>query len=217
MSAFNPQPETFGDIDVALLSIQSVPCLDLQDFLGPDQAVRSHFIQSVGNALKDIGFFILKNTDVPTAAIQAAYEAADHFFALPAAVKQRYEYRHLKGQDGFTQFGREQAKDAAVPDLKEFWHVHRHSLEQPVSFWPEEVPAFQQAMIDLYHHLEICAEALLEACALYLGQPQAWLQNMVSHGNTVLRIAHYPPILSAPPPGSLRAAPHEDINFITLL
>ncbi|HEY9763789.1 MAG TPA: 2-oxoglutarate and iron-dependent oxygenase domain-containing protein [Trichocoleus sp.] len=196
---------------------QPIPCLDLQDFLGPDRAVRSHFVQDLGTALADIGFFVLKNTGIPTAVIQSAYQAADQFFALPDDVKQRYEYRQLKGQSGFTQFGREQAKDAAVPDLKEFWHVHRHSLKQTASFWPQEVPTFQPAMIQLYSHLERCAEILLEACALSLEQPQTWLRNMVADGNTVLRVAHYPPIPTDVPPGSLRAAPHEDINFITLL
>ncbi|HEY9880254.1 MAG TPA: 2-oxoglutarate and iron-dependent oxygenase domain-containing protein [Leptolyngbyaceae cyanobacterium] len=173
---------------------QSIPCLDLQDFLGPNQELRSHFIHALGTALEDIGFFVLKNTGISTADIRSAYEAADHFFALPNAVKQRYEYPHLKGQGGFTQFGREQAKNAAVADLKEFWHVHRHSLELPVSFWPQEAPEFQQVMIQLYHHLENCANTLLEACALYLDQPQTWLRDMVSGGNTVLRVAHYPPI-----------------------
>ena len=36
-------------------------------------------------------------------------------------------------------------------------------------------------------------------------------------GNSILRLLHYPPQMTAPPPGSVRAAAHEDINVITLL
>ncbi|MBD0269989.1 MAG: isopenicillin N synthase family oxygenase, partial [Cyanobacteria bacterium Co-bin8] len=194
-----------------------IPTLDLQTFLTGEPKEQTQFIDAVGLALERIGFFVLSNPGVDPASIATAYGTAERFFSLDTATKLQYEYPHLKGQAGFTRFGREQAKDAALPDLKEFWHVNRSSLEQPDAFWPQEVPEFRSAMIRLFAQLETCAGILLEACALYLDQPRTWLSEQVIEGNTVLRIAHYPPIPADAPADSLRAAAHEDINFITLL
>jgi isopenicillin N synthase-like dioxygenase len=198
------------------LSSDFIPTLDLQAFLAGSPQEQAQFVEALGQALEQTGFFVLGNTGIE-ADVRAAYESAAAFFALPTDVKLQYEYPHLKGQEGFTRFGREQAKDAALPDLKEFWHVHRRSLPQPGSFWPQEVPDFRGTLIRLYGQLDACAAYLLEACALYLGQPRPWLKDQVVEGNTVLRVAHYPPLAEEVPAGSLRAAPHEDINFITLL
>lgn len=194
-----------------------IPKLNFQDFLAGSPEAQARFVETLGKALEHIGFFVLTDTGLDPLVIRTAYRCAEAFFALPAEAKQRYEQVHLKGQKGFTRFGREHAKDAAVPDLKEFWHVHRSSVEQPNALWPQEVPEFCSAMTGLYAQLEVCAGGLLEACSLYLDQPRSWLRDMSTNGRTVLRIAHYPPLPKDVPPGSLRAAPHEDINFITLL
>lgn len=196
-------------------AMTSVPQLNFQTFLAGDAAAQQQFAQAVGAALQAVGFFRLTHTGLDPGVVQQAYASAAEFFALPTAVKQRYE-RGSSGQSGFTRFGREQAKDAALPDLKEFWQLGRACLSQEAAAWPAEVPLFGPAVVRLYQQLETCAIALLEACALALGQPRRWLSQMAVGGSSVLRLAHYPP-LAAAPAGSLRAAPHEDINLITLL
>ena len=40
---------------------------------------------------------------------------------------------------------------------------------------------------------------------------------MSEHGNTIMRMIHYPPLDESMPEGAVRSAAHEDINFITLL
>ena len=190
--------------------------LDLGDFYSRDATVRNAFVETMGQSLEEIGFFILRTTSLASV-VSAAYQAALNFFTLPASTKQRYEKPELRGQGGFTRFGREHAKDSERPDLKEFWQVTRVSLEDSSAPWPEETPAFKPAMVTLYRQLDACASALLEACALYLGQPRTWLSDTVIGGKSILRLAHYPPVPATVPAGSLRAAPHEDINLITLL
>ena len=190
--------------------------LDLSNFYSSDATVQNAFVETMGQSLEDIGFFLLRTTSLASA-VSEAYQAALDFFTLPESTKQRYEKPELRGQGGFTRFGREHAKDSEQPDLKEFWQVTRISLEDTSAPWPVETPAFKPAMVALYHQLDACASALLEACALYLGQPRTWLRDRVVGGKSVLRLAHYPPVPATAPTGSLRAAPHEDINFITLL
>lgn len=205
------------------MSSQTIPVVDLTDFLG-DTTTRHHFIATAGSALEDIGFLAVINHGVDPELIQTAYAIAETFFQLPEATKCQYEIPGLKGQRGFTRFGREHAKDSPHADLKEFWHVGRNfplnhplAAKYPQNVIPTEVPAFFGIMNQLYVQLEVCAMHLLEACALYLGEPPNLLREMAAAGNSILRVVHYPPIPPTSDPACLRAAPHEDINLITLL
>ncbi|MEA5463347.1 2OG-Fe(II) oxygenase family protein [Leptothoe sp. PORK10 BA2] len=61
---------------------------------------------------------------------------------------------------------------------------------------------------------------MLKACALYLDLPETFFDAEAAEGKSILRVLHYPPLGSALQPvlgSALRAAPHEDINLITLL
>ena len=193
----------------------TIPTLDLNHFLQGDCQQQQRFISSLDVALRNIGFFILQHPGIDPTTIQTAYGAATAFFDLPAITKHSYISSASLG--GFTPFGREHAKDSALSDLKEFWHVNRISLTASNAPWPREIPTFRPAMVQLYRQLDICANHLLQACALALDQPRFLLTDRVINGTTVLRLANYPLITATMPSGSLRAAPHEDINFITLL
>lgn len=195
---------------------QTIPVLSLTDFVTGNAAQQQAFVEALGRSLETIGFFALTDHGIPAASIRAAYGAAEAVFTLPAPIKARYENLALNGQRGFTAFGREHAKDSPYPDLKEFWHIGPATGE-PANLWPQEVPQFQTAMTELFDQLQHCAGILLEACARYLGLPDAFLQEMITRSPTLLRVIHYPPVPPAAHPASLRAAPHEDINLITLL
>jgi isopenicillin N synthase-like dioxygenase len=195
---------------------QTIPVVQLSQFLSGNAAERAQFVQTMGRSLETLGFFALTDHGVDRALIQQAYAAAEAVFTLPAAVKRQYEHQNLNGQRGFTHFGREHAKDSPYPDLKEFWHIGRASA-QPANLWPAEVPAFAAHFSALFDQLEACAQALLRACALYLDLPESFLSDQVIDSPTLLRVIHYPPIPLDTPTAHLRAAPHEDINLITLL
>lgn len=195
--------------------LQTIPVVDLQDFHADSSLRQQKFVTTMGKALEDIGFFAVINHGVDPTLIRKAYQVAEQFFELPDAVKLRYEDPNLSGQRGFTRFGKEHAKDHPAPDLKEFWHVGREKLLANLD--PIEVPNFAPVMQELYAQLETCAMHLLEACALYLGEPKNFLSEMAIDGDTILRIIHYPPIPKEADPASIRAAAHEDINLITLL
>lgn len=199
-----------------MATTQTIPVLSLTDFVTGDPHQQRTFLQALGQALEAIGFFALTNHGIDSTLIQAAYQTSEAVFRLPEHIKAQYEDLTLKGQRGFTAFGREHAKDSVHPDLKEFWHVGRPTAV-PANLWPHEVPEFQPTLVALFDQLEQCAHRLLEACALYLDQPRPFFRDMTPNSATLLRVAHYPPIPPAVSPASIRAAAHEDINLITLL
>jgi isopenicillin N synthase-like dioxygenase len=67
----------------------------------------------------------------------------------------------------------------------------------------------------MYAAFDRAGNQLLSAIARYLGLAPDWFADKVEHGNSVMRLLHYPPIpVDAP---GIRAGAHGDINLITLL
>ncbi len=203
---------------------QTIPVVDLEDW-NAGGASRARFVETVGAALADIGFFAVANHGIREALTQRAYQVARRFYALPRERKARYTRPGAKGQRGFTGFGTERAKTATIPDLKEFWQVGRTSVpdDHPVhrpygpNVWPDDdVPDFRATMSELYEGLDDLGGILLEACAEYIGEPVGIFRDMTTDSDTIVRVIYYPPTVDASP-GSVRSAAHEDINLITLL
>jgi isopenicillin N synthase-like dioxygenase len=194
-----------------------IPIISLSDYYSKKIEDKKRFIKSVGNGLANLGFISIVDHNIPELLISQAYKSAEKFFNLPEQSKQRYEKTELAGQRGYTSFQRERAKNAGIGDLKEFWHIGppEDSTTLP-NIWPLEILDFQLNFQSLYCALTDCALALLEACALYLGEPEDLFTKMTLGGNSILRVIHYPPVPQYTD-GAVRAAAHEDINFITLL
>ena len=204
--------------------MRSIPVVDYLDFTSGDEERKSAFIQSVGDSLKDIGFFALKNHGIPLSAIEQSYEQGDAFFSMSEDVKRTYLQPQIAHQRGYTAFGIEHAKNNPAPDLKEFWQTgrsHPTSGKKPTyveNVWPDNhLPQFREVVDGLFSRMENVSQNLLESCSLYLGKPKSWLGSMAEDGNTIMRIIHYPPLGDDVLPGAVRSAEHEDINFITLL
>lgn len=205
------------------MSEQTIPVADLRDYMQGGQS-RQRFVQTIGEALVDIGFFALSGHGIDDRLITQCYALAEDFFMRPEADKRRYEVPGGKGQRGYVSFGKEHAKDSSAPDLKEFWHVGQELAPQhplysvyPTNPWPSELPAFRTGFVELYRQIERCALSLLEASALFVGEPIDRFASIARDGNSILRVIHYPPIPADAHPASIRAAAHEDINLITLL
>jgi len=87
----------------------------------------------------------------------------------------------------------------------------------PKNIWPSEQPEFEKVFSELFEALDRAGQSMLEALTGPLKVEQNYFKVRVQEGNSILRLLHYPPIPEGVDPRCLRAAPHEDINFITLL
>jgi len=203
---------------------QTIPVVDLRDFSSDSQSAKQNFIDTVGSALTDVGFFAIENHGVDAGVIDKAYGLARQFFDLSEAQKRNYEKPESHGQRGYASFGREHAKGNPNPDLKEFWQIGQEAAEGKAvqntyhgNVWPTEFPEFKNIFLNLFHSTERCAMTILQACALYIGESENLFKDMATQGNSILRVIHYPPVPKDANPNSVRSAAHEDINLITLL
>jgi isopenicillin N synthase-like dioxygenase len=182
------------------------------------------FSRAIGASFRDTGFALVKDHGIDPGLIARGWELTRRFFALGTAEKQRYCVPGQGGARGYTPFGREIAKGAAVPDLKEFWHIGRdlppgHRLAGPAmpeNIWPEQPADFREVFTRLFAEFDRAGAVLLSRIALDLGLPADWFAAATQEGNSVLRLLHYPPVVAAQA-GAIRAEAHEDINLITLL
>lgn len=201
------------------MSQSRIPTLDIRRF----DSDRRAFVGEIGRAYREWGFCGIRGHGIPADLVAGAYEAFRQFFALPTEVKTRYHVTGGGGARGYTPFGVETAKDSRYPDLKEFWHIGReidrgslHADVMPPNLWPDEVPGFRRFGYGLYEALDALGRRVLRALALHIDLPEAYFEDKVDLGNSILRPIHYPPI-TAPEVPNVRAGAHEDINFITLL
>lgn len=201
-----------------------VPLIDFADYRAGGKR-RQDFVAALGRSLESTGFVKITGHGVRDDLLTQAYDVAQRTFGLPDEVKRQYEKPEISRQRGYTSFGVERAKDRAVADLKEFWHVGAelsadHPLSQsgdvPQNHYPREMPVFRETFHELFTELECFAKDLLVAIGAHLGVPEADFRGMVEDGNSVLRVIHYPDNPEAIP-GAVRAARHEDINLLTVL
>lgn len=204
--------------EIALLD--EIPSLDLSDFTSEHPERKAKFIQDLGTAFNNIGFVTIINHGLTEDLRTKLYASVQAFFKQPDEIKQKYEFLELNGQRGYIGKGREKAKGFKVADLKEFYHVGQPHPEgeMPHNIFPEEVPDFQEYTSTVFQTFENTGKTLLQAIALYLGLDEAYFEDKVKNGDSILRALHYFPLdPNSVPDGAVRAAAHGDINLITLL
>ncbi len=173
----------------------------------------------LGASFQRYGFALVQDHGLDPALALRGWELTEAFFALPEAEKRRGHVLGGGGQRGYTPFGTEIAKGAAVHDLKEFWHVGRDApgdAAMPANVWPANPAGFRETFTKLYAELDRIGARILSRIAVWLGLRPDWFDPEVAGGNSILRLLHYPPI-PATTSGAIRAGAHEDINLITLL
>ena len=202
---------------------KGVPTVDLSKYVHGTQEEKDQFVQDLGRAFHEVGFVAVVNHGIPKQLVDAFYNASKAFFALPEEVKRQYEIPGMAGQRGYTSFGKEHAKQSQVADLKEFFQIgqevpasHPLKAQYPDNVQVAESPEVSQLGKELYQAFEKAGGQLLEAIAVYLHLPKDYFQEYITHGNSILRSIHYPPITQEPA-SAIRAEQHEDINLITLL
>lgn len=203
--------------------MNTIPSVNLSDFLSENPIRKQKFVEEIGKAYEEIGFVSLKNHFLSDVLVDALYKEVKSFFALPVAIKKKYEREELGGQRGYVSFGKEHAKGKKEGDLKEFWHFGQEpdADAKLIDVYPdninvEELPSFNATGMEAYRMLEKTGIYVLRALALYLGLDEFYFDHWAKNGNSILRPIHYPPITEEPK-GAVRAGAHGDINLITLL
>jgi isopenicillin N synthase-like dioxygenase len=147
----------------------------------------------------DTGFAVVTHHGIDHGLIKEMQQSWKLFFLAHTEYKNYYSDPD-DANVGYKGMKTEKAVGAKKADLKEFYHY------QPGWPVPMELAAATQRM---FYQLEDLGIQILST----LDFAECCKQS----DNTILRTIYYPAMNYAQEPGAVRAAAHEDINFITLL
>ncbi len=100
-----PDAQNLSNVQVkpfppSTMSFSSIPVLDLS--LARDPQTKSAFLESLRNALLDVGFLYIKNTGIDDALIQDVIEQGKNFFDLPEGKKLEVQMKNKPSFLGTT-------------------------------------------------------------------------------------------------------------------
>ena len=191
---------------------ESIPHLDF-DLFNKD---KTSLAKDTINAFHDYGFCVFFNHTIDKDLIANCLGMYQEFFNYPDNVKESFIVPDIGGARGFTKFKTETAKNYDSPDLKEFWHVGRDNLDNPKNIWIDDLKNHKKLSLDLYNQFDSLGRDIMELIGIGLGLESNFFNEIIENGNSIMRVINYPKIENFNT-NSLRASPHEDINFITLL
>lgn len=163
-------------------------------------------------SLRETGFAVLVNHPLEQRLVEQIYREWNDLFDSPEIRKYLV---NPGGQVGwFPSDHSETAKGSTVRDLKEFFHVYDWSI------YPDEVSdaalRYRATAIEIARILLGWVEQQTpDEIAQRFTRPISTM--LEGSRRNLLRILRYPPLDGNEPPGAARAAPHKDINLLTVL
>ena len=190
--------------------------------------------QAIHRACREIGFFYVANHGVSRALIEAQFDWARRFFALPLEKKLTLHMKNSAATAGYEPIGgqildsQDAAAEKAPPDLKESFYCamelpdeHPWAKKRIRGFghnqWPQGMPEFRSQMLAYQAAMRELGDRVLAKLALSLELPGDFFVPFYDMPGTTLRLLRYPPHPRAALANQLGAGAHTDWGGITLL
>ncbi|MEM7642599.1 MAG: 2-oxoglutarate and iron-dependent oxygenase domain-containing protein [Pseudomonadota bacterium] len=199
-----------------------IPVLDWTRF----ETDRDGFVADLGEAVRGVGFFLLRNAAVPTDLRDEVFAQSAAFFALPEAEKAELSILKTPHYRGWAKPGDESLDEKSPEiDTKQTFNIgYDLAADDPrvvagepfrgVNQWPDLV-GFRETMLAYYDAALAQGVALHRAFALDLGLDEDHFDPVFQEPLAAMRLLHYPPGTGAE--GEIGAGAHTDYGAITLL
>jgi isopenicillin N synthase-like dioxygenase len=206
--------------------MSAIPVIDVSALAGDDEADIARVAHDIGTACREVGFFYVTGHTVGTARMEAAFGAAQGFFAQDEATKRKVLYT-AAGNRGYVPMKGEALDPGKPADLKEAFNI---GLELPPddpellagrmfraeNLWPP-MEGFRETMLDYFAACHGFGLLLHRAFAIDLGLVPDFFDDKLDRPMAVLRLLHYPPAPARREEGQLGAGEHTDYGCVTLL
>ncbi|KIT14849.1 isopenicillin N synthase family dioxygenase [Jannaschia aquimarina] len=198
-----------------MIPILSLPELSTDDGLA-----------ELGVAVRETGFFLLRDHGVPADLQAEVLRQADLFFDLPVASKAEVAIEKTPHYRGWARAGLESLDETRPEvDTKESFNIgYDLAADDPrvvagepfrgVNQWPD-LPGFRETMLAYYDACQGLGLRVLSALARDLGLPADHFDALFEEPLSALRVLRYPPASGAQ--GEIGAGAHTDYGAITLL
>ncbi|UWQ18067.1 isopenicillin N synthase family oxygenase [Jannaschia sp. M317] len=182
------------------------------------------FTADLGQAVRDTGFFLLKNPSVPAGLRADTLQQAGALFDLPEAEKQAISILNTPHFRGWGKPGDESLDESSPEvDTKQTFNIGYDLADDDprlgqqfrgLNQWPD-LPGFRDTMLAYYDAAQAQGVGLLSMLARDLSLPPDHFAPLFDEPLSALRLLHYPPASGAD--GEIGAGAHTDYGAVTLL
>jgi isopenicillin N synthase-like dioxygenase len=181
----------------------------------------------IGIAAREVGFFRIFNHGIDPHLIDATYETAARFFALPDAIKLRSYIGLSSNHRGYVPFN----EKGDYPDERHRrYEAFDSGLDLPAddpdymvgnrvlgpNVWPE-VEGFKEIITQYYRQISSLGRLICSALEMHLGLPAGSMTGLMSKPVSQLRLLHYVRPDKKIDQKSVNMGAHTDYECLTLL
>ena len=183
---------------------KEIPVIDISPLVGPQDNPKSlrKTAKEIENACKNIGFFYVKNHQIPQNYLDAVILVMQEFFNLPEEEKMKIHIGNSDVFRGYTPLGKE------LTNAKYDWHecvdfgldlepnhpevIAGNQLLGP-NQWPENQPNFRKALESHWDLMILLGRRITEGLAMSLGFDKKKFARFMCKSHSFMRISNYPP------------------------
>ena len=185
-------------------SFEAIPIIDVTPLVIHNDNSKSlrKTVNEIRDACKNVGFFYIKNHQIPKDHLSALNPLVQEFFNLPLEEKMKI---HISKSDifrGYTPLGKELTNETSD------WHecvdfgldlepshpevIEGKQLVGP-NQWPENHHNFRKVLEKHWDLMIILGRAITEGLAISLGLSKNYFAPYMSKSHSYMRISNYPP------------------------
>ncbi|KAI0155795.1 putative isopenicillin N synthetase, partial [Pestalotiopsis sp. NC0098] len=197
---------------------------------------KEELLAQLTDACTRVGFFYIKDHDVPQDKIDRLFATAADFFSQDLSKKNEINYKKSRILRGYEPPAEVRTDETRKPDLNEAFNWgYEKSLDpmltgsedtpgisdwkdNPMSgpnAWPD-MPGFQDSVRAYYAEVLQLARSMIRLFAEVLNLPPNFFDDFVATPGAMGRLIHYPP-QPASDPDALGIGAHTDIECFTIL
>jgi isopenicillin N synthase-like dioxygenase len=206
----------------------NIPLIDLTRSFSSGPAERTAVAREIGTACRDVGFFYVRNHNVPAQLIEAVFIASSGFFVRPIEEKMQCHVVKSEARRGYEPQGNQALDPDSPVDIKESFllgidrgpdHplVRARTPRHGPNVWPSDVDELRRSAETYFQSLMSLSRHLMHLIALSLDLPEGFFDAHFSDPNVSLRLLHYAPHPKDARANQLGAGAHTDWGAITVL
>lgn len=204
----------------------SIPVIDFGAMAGSDPAEKARVAAEIRQACISVGFFYIINHGIEEAVIEALFDQAKRFFALPIESKLKLRAKDVEHLIGYVSMY-EEGKDLTKGDLHEAYDFVTEAQVTPEitvqadfrsvsNRWPADLPGFHEALGDYSVRIRILTRQIFNAFALALELEESYFDAITDRPLSLGRILHYPHQTNGDE-AQIGNGPHTDHECFTIL
>ena len=196
----------------------AISLLDLGPFLAGDPGALERSAAELRRINETVGFFYIVNHGVDWTMVEATFDAAARFHAMP--LERKMAVKLDDGMQGYLPYKSSVTRANGLvavrkPNENEAFFVKPEHGGVPANRWPEEMPELAGITLRYFAALDNLALRMLPLYARALDLPAHYFDALCTDLFSTLRLTHYPPIDYGADEYGI--APHTDSTFLTLL